>query len=179
MDYSLHKHRHRFCGWAASRAASVLGCRFKGKQGLVILETAGLKHILLSPERLPTPEKLDETHRQWRQAVIEGATEQHLLFTHGVAAKLINIYFKAGFVCGGHESDPRVQALHPPIDGVLLDELYRQDVGGLRSEWRVARQVRWSKLDSDQYERVVTAIRTALGADAPLWQIERYWRGYQ
>ena len=100
-------------------------------------------------------------------------------FTHGVAAKLINIYLKAGFVCGGQDTDPRVQALHPPIDSLLLDELYRENIGELRREWSEARKIRWSKLTSEQYENIIASIRSALGENVPLWHIERYWRGYQ
>ena len=100
-------------------------------------------------------------------------------FTHGVAAKLINIYLKAGFVCGGQDNDPRVQALHPPIDRLLLEELYRNDIGGLRGEWGQARKIRWSKFTSKQYETVIASIRSALGVNVPLWHIEKYWRGYQ
>ena len=83
------------------------------------------------------------------------------------------------FVCGGHDTDPRVQALHPPIDGLLLEELYHRDVGGLRHEWSKARATRWSNFTSDQYENVILSIRKALGRNVPLWRVEQYWRGYQ
>ena len=105
-------------------------------------------------------------------------TNQKLNFTHGVAAKLINIYLKAGFVCGGHHADARVQALHPPIDSVLLAELSAQNVGGFRSFWDETRQIRWSKFDSQQYETVIDNIRISMPNQA-LWEVEQYWRGYQ
>lgn len=104
---------------------------------------------------------------------------QGLDFTHGVAAKLINVYQKACFVCGGQDTDPRVQALHPPIDGLLLKELYRKNVGELRQEWSKARTIRWSKFTTDEYQNVITSIRSALGKNVPLWHIEKHWRGYQ
>jgi hypothetical protein len=47
-----------------------------------------------------------------------------LRFTHGIAAKLVNVYLKSVFVCGGRHDHPRVRALHPPIDSLLLDALY-------------------------------------------------------
>ena len=179
MDYSIHEHKHRFSAWAASRAATVTGCRFSVQQGRTILEDAGLNDLLVRPARLPTPPNIDATHREWRTAVVVAARRQGLTFTHGVAAKLINIYLKAGYVCGGKDDDPRVQALHPPIDSLLLEELYRNDVGGLRREWSQARKIRWSKFTSAQYETVIANIRSALGANVPLWHIEKYWRGYQ
>jgi hypothetical protein len=157
----------------------VNGCRFSVEQAKVILEGANLKQLLLGPGQLPAPLNIDATHREWRKAVIAAAKSQGLGFTHGVAAKLINIYLKAGLVCGGHDSDPRVQALHPPIDSLLLDELYHQDLGGLRREWSKARVTRWSNFTSDQYENIIASIRAALGKSVPLWEIEQYWRGYQ
>ena len=179
MLYSIHEHKHRFSAWAAGRAANVKGCRFSVEQARTILEGANLKQLLVGPDQLPDPLKIDDTHREWRKAVIGTAKIQGLDFTHGVAAKLINIYLKAGFVCGGHDTDPRVPALHPPIDGLLLKELYHRDVGGLRHEWSKARATRWSNFTSDQYENVILSIRKTLGRNVPLWEVEQYWRGYQ
>ncbi len=177
--YSIHEHRHRFSAWAAGRAANVKGCRFSVKRAKAILEEANLKQLLVGPDRLPEPLKVDVSHRVWRNAVIVAAERQGLKFKHGVVAKLINVYLKAGFVCGGYHADPRVKALHPPIDGLLLDKLYRKDVGGLRLDWSEARKIRWSNLDSIQYEVLILSIRKALGPDVPLWEIEQHWRGYQ
>jgi hypothetical protein len=79
-------------------------------------------------------EQMDLQHRAWRSRVIAMAATEGLSFTHGVAAKLINVYLKAVFVCGGQHDHAQVQALHPPIDSVLLKELSVRDVGGLRRE---------------------------------------------
>jgi hypothetical protein len=179
LPYSIHEHKHRFSAWAAGRAANVNGCRFSVEQAKAILERANLKQLLVGPDQLPGPLKIDLTHLEWRDAVIAAAKSQDLNFTHGVAAKLINIYLKAGLVCSGHATDPRVQALHPPIDGMLLDELYQKNVGGLRVAWSKARATRWSKFTSEQYQAVISSIRTSLGGNVPLWEVEQYWRGYQ
>lgn len=179
MPYSIHEHKHRFSAWAAGRAASVRGCRFSVEQGEAVLVGANLKRVLLGPDQLPEPLEIDRKHREWRHAVISVAQSRGLPFTHGVAAKLINIYLKAGFVCGGYESDPRVQALHPPVDALLLNELYSQNVGNLRAEWSKARAARWSCFNSEQYEKVISNIRAALGQGVPLWHVEQYWPGYQ
>lgn len=178
VDYSIFEHRHRFAAWAASRAASVNGCRFTVQQGKAILERAEMHNLLEGVERLPEPEQMDAEHRAWRALVIKAADGEGLLFTHGIAAKLINIYLKAGFVCGGHHEHVRVAALHPPIDAVLLAELSEQDFGGLRRDWQRVMKIRWSKLDSDQYEWIIKSLRTSLDGQ-PLWQAEQFWRGYQ
>jgi hypothetical protein len=109
MPYTIEDHHHRLAAWAASRGASVNGCRFKVQQGVTVLEACGFNAALSRPALLPAPANLDAKHRQWRKQVIAAAKKEGLDFTHGVAAKLINIYLKVRFVCGGHHSNDRVQ----------------------------------------------------------------------
>ncbi len=178
MPYTIEDHKHRFAAWAAGSAASVKGCRFSVMQAKTILETAGLKLLLGNPDNLPLSDQTDIHHRGWRDNVIQAAQAQGLAFTHGIAAKLINIYFKAGFVCGGYHNHERVCSLHPPIDSLLLDELAARNVGGFRRVWNEARKIRWSNFNSEQYETVIGKIREAMLNNA-LWEVERYWRGYR
>lgn len=178
MEYSIVEHRHRFAAWAAASAASVRGCRFSIQRGKEILEGAGMNLLLTSADRLPAPEQTGEAHRQWRARVIQVASGCGPTFTHGVAAKLLNVYLKAAFVCGGQQDHPSVRALHPPIDSALLEALCEQNVGGLRADWRTARRIRWSKLSSGEDEAVIRSIRQAMSS-SPLWEVEQYWRGYQ
>lgn len=179
MSYSIEEHKHRFATWAAGRAANVRGCRFKVQQAKSILESAGLRTVSLSVQNLPPPEYFDIEHRKWRSEVIEAAEGHKLLFTHGVAAKLINVYLKSIFVCGNSHEDQRVKAIHPPIDSLLLDDLYRLNIGNKKSEWSKARKARWSKLDSDSYENLIKAIKSSVPAGAGLWEIEESWVGHQ
>ena len=179
MPYSITDHKHRYCAWAASRAASTKTCRFNVLQGKSIIEDVGLDKLLQGPHQLPAPNMIDNYHRDWRQTAMTSAAGMKLVgFSHGVAAKLINVYLKGAFVCGGHASDPSVAALHSPIDALLLDALYEANIGQQNEAWAEARRLRWSKLDSDEYERVISAIRTAMSG-RPLWEVEEHWRGYQ
>ena len=178
MPYTIEEHIHRFAAWAAGRASSVKGCRFSIEQGRSILEKVGLRNLLSDPNNLPSPEDFNAVHRRWRQEVINASREYGLLFTHGVAAKLINTYLKVVFVCGGYHRHKNVQAIHPPIDSVLLDELFKENFGGLRKEWNKARQTRWSKFNSEQYETVIRNIRNAIQGK-PLWMAEQFWKGYR
>lgn len=179
MSYTIETHKHRLAAWAASRAASTSKlCRFKVKTGIDILEKAGFNESFLV-DHLPKPDEMDKYHKIWRLKVINEAEKQGKNFTHGVAAKLINIYTKVRFVCGGHHDDKRVQTLHPPIDEVLLKELARKNLGEAASEWRKFRNARWSKYDSETYEGVIKLIRNSLPKDSSLWEIEKYWQGYQ
>ena len=179
MPYTIEEHKHRFAAWAAGRAASVNGCHFRVEQGKQILEAAKLKVLASAIDNLPQPNDFDTQHREWRNSIIQAAQQHQLAFTHGVAAKLINVYLKSIFVCSGSHEDPRVKAIHPPIDSVLLDALYNQNIGGRRNEWQAARRVRWSRLNSEQYDNVISAIRVTIPKGNGLWQIEEYWQGFQ
>ncbi|MCP3924201.1 MAG: hypothetical protein GY714_16605 [Desulfobacterales bacterium] len=179
MSYSIEEHKHRFAAWAAGRASNVKGCRFTVEQGKIILEEAGLKDVSNSLENLPQPSEFDRKHKEWRNAVIKAANKHNLNFTHGVAAKLINIYLKSIYVCSSYTNNEKIKVIHPPIDSVLLDALYKLNVSGKKKEWQAARKARWSKLDSDQYQRVINAIKATIPKENGLWTIEEYWQGYQ
>jgi hypothetical protein len=130
MPYTIEEHNHRLAAWAAATAASASKlCRFKVRTGVAILEASGFKPAF-ELNQLPAAANLDSQHRHWRETVIEKASDVGVAFTHGVAAKLINCYLKVRFVCAGAHNDNRVQALHPPIDEVLLTGLARVDFGG-------------------------------------------------
>jgi hypothetical protein len=178
LPYGIELHCHRLAAWAASRGASVKNCRFSVEQGRAILEECGFQASFSRPEHLPQPHALDEEHRRWRASILRAARSRGLPFTHGVAAKLINLYLKNRFVCGGHHAHERVACLHPPIDGGLLEALAAGDIGGNAREWKRAAKTRWSKFGSEDYERVIALIRRSIKGE-PLWMIEEHWRGFQ
>ncbi len=179
MPYSIEEHKHRFAAWAAARAASVNKCRFSVELGKQILDSAEMNNVARSIDNLPRAIEFDAKHREWRNKVIRAAQRHQLTFTHGVSAKLINIYLKSIFVCGHNHEDSRVKAIHPPIDSVLLDALYYGNVGNLRNQWQTARRTRWSRLNSAQYEGVISSIKQIIPDGNGLWQIEEYWQGFQ
>lgn len=181
MSYNIHKHSHIFAAWAASRAASTSKvCRFKVKQGRELLESVGLSDSDLQTQlELPNPDKVDTQHQSWRKQMVAKATKDGLAtFTHGIAAKLINVYLKSRFVCGGFSNRQKVRCLHPPIDSVLLKNLVRKDVGGQSSIWSNAQKKGWSNFDSNDYQRVIDALRQAYNGK-PLWHAEEHWDGNQ
>jgi hypothetical protein len=98
-------------------------------------------------------------------------TDRGVGVTHGVAVKLVNVCLKSGFVCAGQHQNACVKSLHPPIDSQLVNQLYKSNVGDLRREWGQAKNRRWSKFTSEQYENVIGKIRWALGKNVPLWWI--------
>ena len=176
--YTIEEHQHRLAAWAAGRAASVKGCRFKVWQAKVILETVDFNASFSSAASLPAPAELDRTHREWRNALIRAAGQEGITATHGVAAKLINCYVKVRLVCAGCHDNERIKAMHPPIDEVLLKRLAELDVGGFQKQWKSLGAIRWSKFNSKQYEQVIDLVRRVL-PDQPLWKIEEHWAGHQ
>jgi hypothetical protein len=174
--YTIYAHRHRFAAWAAGRAASMKTCRFTVERARNLIESAELDTLLESPGNLPTPSNIDREHARWRKTICDsGIKNQDVLpITHGIAAKLINVYLKAAFVCGGHHDHENVCALHPPIDRLLLSEMSDKNIDG-RNDWS---KIPWSKLNSDQYQELISAIRQASSGRA-LWKIEEYWVGYR
>jgi hypothetical protein len=176
--YGIEQHSHRFAAWAASRAASVKGCRLSASQGRDMLEACGLTACLATPQQLPMASEVDRWHRERRSLVVKRAGVDGLAVTHGIAAKVINVYLKSRFVCAGNHTHPNVAALHPPIDRLLLTQLRKSDFGGETARWRAANNTGWSMLSSGQYEELISSIRACM-AGRPLWMVEEHWEGYQ
>ncbi|MBM6583253.1 hypothetical protein ILT44_23915 [Microvirga sp. BT689] len=189
-DYIFSVHSHRFAAWCAATAASASKkCRFPVSAGVKLIEKSGLSEVASGWHMLPDAEHFDSYHRQMRERLVDLApavvgSGPCREFTQGVAAKLINCYLKPLYVVG--PSDPqampdaqrrKVNAIHPPIDRLLLNSLIAGHSGSHRAVWRRANAVGWSAFSSTDYEAVIAAVReTTLGE---LWKIERHWSGYQ
>lgn len=178
LRYSLEEHRHRFSVWAAGRAASVAGVRFSVESAAQVIAKAGLARFLADPDLLPDASNIDAWHREHRKKVIIAAKRSQLSLTHGVAAKLINIYFKTGLMGVSEIAGDRLAVFHPPVDRLLLWELARNNVAGQECFWRRMAEKGWSRFDSRAYESVIDMIRKAVST-RPMWMIESYWRGHQ
>jgi hypothetical protein len=95
------------------------------------------------------PSAIDEQHSVWRTKLVDLASKSRVELSHGQAAKLINIYLKSIFVCGGFHEHTHVKSLHPPIDRILLQEMLAKGFGDT-SNWK---KVNWTKLTSDEYQK--------------------------
>jgi hypothetical protein len=179
MNYTIKDHKHRFAAWAASRAASIKGCRFSVEIGKDIIEECGLNKYIDNQSLLPEPQDIDIKHREWRERIINAAQKHGIEITHGVAAKLINMYFKSALVCGGSHEHERVKALHPPIDSLILASLAKNNIGGYKKEWRKFSMIRWSKLNCQEYEELIGKLRSCFGINNGFWQVESHWQGYR
>lgn len=176
--YSIQEHCHRLACWAAGRAAQRGLKEFTVQTGKVLLESAGLDSNFCSPDQLPFPRDIDGAHDAWRSSIIRNGRQQGIALSHGRAAKLINVYLKIRFVCGGHHLHESVSALHPPIDSELLKALRHANAGGYRREWHAAWKRSWTNFNSNEYVQVIKLIRQVAGTN-PLWTIEEHWAGYR
>ncbi len=171
--YSIHEHSHRFAVWAAATGASASPkCRFRVVDGKAILEEAGFDARLCRPSQLPKPSQIDRAHAEWCRRVMAEARKRKLKFTHGIAAKLINLYLKARFTCGGYADHPNVGALHPPIDSLLLKSLNRTLPPAKRLP------TNWSTFEAKTYQEAIGALRLST-ATLPLWTAESLWQGHR
>ena len=171
--YDILEHTHRFAAWAAATGASASpGCRFSVEVGKAVLEASGFDQNFLRPSDLPSPREMDKAHRKWRLRVISHARKRGLTFTHGIAAKLINLYLKCRFTLGGHAAHPKVASLHPPIDSLLLKAINTT----LPRAQRVPST--WSKFDDKIYNRTVGLLRE-ISKGQPFWTIEAHWKGHR
>jgi hypothetical protein len=169
--YDLITHRHRLATWAAARAAHRGGTfGIPVEKAFEWIEAVGLCTIVAEPDSLPAPETFDEAHREWRRRLIAAAGPG---LSHGKAAKLINVYLKAGVVCAmpGNADDHlrrAVGAIHPPIDSILLKGW------GLKSG-------PWSSFDEDGYDGVIDQLREMVprpNGFLEFWRLEEQWAGF-
>lgn len=147
-SYDEVLHRHRFAAWCASTAAnSSPNCRFSVEQGVRLIERCELQQLSRGWDMLPSARDFDARHRLWRERMMAVAPEiidsgEGRRFTAGVAAKLINCYLKPLYITGVSELPLSSEcmllrdAIHPPVDRILLQTLAKQNVGTLGPEWR-------------------------------------------
>lgn len=172
----ISKVHHRFAGWAAATAASASPvCRFKVADGIAILESIGFTDDNLSVSSLPNPKSFDSQHLRWRNSAIIAAKKRRIKMSHGVAAKLINLYLKSLYICGGYSKHTKVAALHPPIDSILLRELIKTSDKEHKQIFVRLSKIRWSKFTSTDYELAISAIKS-LTHSKPIWKIESLWK---
>ncbi len=69
----------------------------------------------------------------------------------------------------------KLNALHPPIDGLLMNALAKNTEK--KSFWRKYKNKGWSNFKAEDYKVVIEEIRGITKGE--LWKIENYWSGYQ
>lgn len=172
---------YKYAVWAASTAARVKDYRFTVEQGKSIFDSLNFKRFVANPDILPNDSlAFDELHADLREQIIDKANVLFdKEFSHGVAAKLINIYFKTIYICGGYYKHHNVRFIHPPIDSLILNAIEKEDK--FRANPLCIKAIkgkRWSKLQSNEYQTIITELRKVMN-DSPLWLVEKYWPGHR
>lgn len=189
--YHPAKHRFRFAAWCASTAArsSRRICSFNVATGAELLGNSKLEYLAFGPHWLPDRENFDGDHEAWCQGILSHRSCPTGM-TYGIAAKLVNCYTKCLFLSdsGGGWFEPnctgwdqpyywQIEALHPPIDSILLKALADENAGGKAAEWTQLYNRRWSNFSADDYKLAINLIKGVTG-DKP-WSIEALWPGFQ
>ena len=185
MNFTIEKNRHILACWGASRAAGVSPlCRFQVKKGKWILEQVfgesgpNDKDVFRNEQvdfNNYHDEKIKEiikhSEKKNIQTKIDGKTESGMRY--GVAAKLLNVYFKILFICGNYKNETGLDYIHPPIDSLLLNSIYKAS-----KEKQKFWKYKWSKINYEQYYEIINGIKE-LTKEEGLWSIEKYWIGHQ
>jgi hypothetical protein len=192
MSFTIKKNRHIFACWAASTAAGASPlCRFKVEKGKEILDKVfgedGQK--ALDDSLKNNQKEFDSYHneiinkvqteskiKKYKIKSIENDGENDQTIdgmSYGVAAKLINLYFKVIFICGNYNDNNKgINYFHPPIDSLLFDSLYKETKNTI---WK---KYKWSKMDFNAYQKIIGGIKEITKNDG-LWSIEEHWEGHQ
>lgn len=172
-NYDLSEHRHRFAVWSASRAASVQFRRKDAEKEMrAALHASTISSLVLSgPSNWPVADEINTLHATWAgelQAMVAGAS-------YGRIAKLIALYLKVMIVLGGYADHEFGQALHPPVDSILLRNL-SCDLTFSDEHRRLWLETRWTTLAKTQYFELIETLRAEALDKPAFWCIERYWK---
>lgn len=174
-SFAIEEHRHRFAVWAAARASqrgftTVMQLRSA-------LERSGIREALARQEFYDLgPEAFDECHRQWCRSICAALQAAGVpRVAYGRAAKVVAVYLKTVITMGAACDTVLGRNIHPPIDRILLRTLADEPAveSPHKAEWR---RIRWTRLEQDDYERLIGQLREVVGADVPFWTIEKYWQ---
>jgi hypothetical protein len=180
-DYTIEEHKHILSTWAAATAASsVIHKRFKVKLGKKVLENLDIREVIKEIPQLKSSEAFDAWHDKQCTQLVKLAKGEIEGFGYGIAAKLLNCYLKVYFI----DQLNIFKFIHPPIDRLLLNNLARENIGGLKKTvWNKYNSKGWSNFSREDYRQVIASIKEALKHEIKdeksLWKIEYYWPGHQ
>lgn len=177
-EYGINQHKHTYACWTAARAYGRNLAGGGNQQARELIDAVSLSKVV-------SPDDLGDDVSAWlldkMQGIVDYAEKKGITgITFGRAQKLVNIYFKTTFVCGGHVDHPKVAKLHPPLDWQLiktLKPLFRANTGDGAYAALLAAQKKcsgWTAFNRDDYVAHINAIQMFLG-DRPMWMIEQHW----
>lgn len=191
-EYKIEEHRHRFAVWAAAKASQA--ARVKELKVSLCRERiaqADAAHPISEILNFSQQKSFDDWHCLWREIISGEKIKSSPVLSHGVAAKIINIYLKCMIISAGSEHSPVAQFVHPPIDSYLLGAMDGKITSKHRENNKSAivrprlrpksnipmlwADTPWSKLNSNAYQDLVDDLVQA-SAGMPLWKFESYWQ---
>lgn len=165
-DYSFNEHRHRFALWTAARAVQR---SFTTTERIAnAIETTTLRQFAETAAFI-TPAEYDKQQSEWCTIIMD--CFKPLECSYGRAAKMVAIYLKTSVILPAKGVTPLCDAIHPPIDSILLKNLIKYE------KLRELTGSTWTTLSSAEYWNIADIIRTSLGFFN--WKLEAYWQPQQ
>ncbi|MCX7096842.1 MAG: hypothetical protein NTV43_02925 [Methylococcales bacterium] len=171
MVYTIKEHRLNFAVWAAYRAAQAGSSKAKGYEFSDALKNCGVIDFIdtFSGNQI-THDEFDQLHSEWCNSIINVLKNNHKkLISYGIAAKLLNCFFKTYYILAGNEEEILAKVVHMPIDSVLLKRIDEKKKTVFDKEYK------WQKLDETRYFELIAKLKAISNSDEPLWKMERYW----
>ena len=177
--YTHQEHLHRYAIWTAARAAQ-RGFTTTENIGQAI-EKSDLRNFSETRNEMSTEEfgtwhenqceVLSGFLNQIDKIKPDGTKDGKLNCSYGRAAKIIAIYLKTSVIIP-HPDHSLSALIHPPIDAILISNLYkaRKEIG-FSKEFE---NFKWTKEEKEKYLKLIKHLRTL--TNEPLWKLEYLWQ---
>jgi hypothetical protein len=164
MSYSFAKHLHNYACWTAARAVQR---NFTTTNKIIkAIESSDL--VKVEELQIETADEYDRFHKVCCNQIIDFFKNQlNTTASYGRAAKIIAIYLKTAVVIRYSGEGKLARIAHPPIDRILLTNLYKK-----HPELSVDKTT-WTKLDEQSYFDLISKIRNLQLSS--FWELEKYW----
>lgn len=173
MTYTVTEYRLDYAIWAAYRAAQAGSAKAKGPELSEALKNCGVISYINSYSRCQVISENDfnDRHKKWCKLIIEKVeTDFQKEISYGIAAKLLNVFFKGYFILAGNENTSLGMVAHPPIDSVLLKAFDKE------KSTKLANKYKWQKLNETEYFDLIRFLKIGIDNNEPFWKIEKYWK---
>jgi len=163
--YTFNQHRHNYAIWTAARAVQR---NFTSTSKIkYAIEQTSLQEFAESDQPFSIKE-FETLHTIWAMKMQEAFQASEIkTCSYGRAAKIISIYLKTSVLLGNQGNCGRSEFIHPPIDGILLKNMSKNE--GLAD----LKAIRWTQLSQEDYWKLVERLRTHFNRFD--WRLEYYW----
>lgn len=171
--YEFNTHQHNFASWAAARAVQRGWKGAKNSTLLKAINSSSMRSFLKNEKANDISEaEFERLHRKWCGELRASLREQGLekkSISYGRLAKLVAVYLKSIVVLGPQYKTKLAYVIHPPIDRILLNSLWRYE------KLSFVKNIAWTKCEEAEYFALIKHLRGWLDSSKPFWTLEEYW----